>query len=325
MICKKCVLPEHKPDIWLNDEGVCNICLAFDKAKSGKPANNLLETELVKLLNKARSKEKYDCLLMCSGGKDSTLSLYYLKKKYRMNPLAFTFDHGFENSQALENVKNAVNILGVDWMYIKSDFMRDVFAKIIQTGSSAPICHVCAIWYLGLTYDTAIRFNIPLIIGGWTKGQAVEEGESGREYLSMSKATADFISSHLNKDPRYRNFPRSIKELTDRVRRKKRILTVSPHWFLPYDPAGIMETLKKELKWKAPDLSYPKHSTNCLINFASVFESMKNYGYTHYHIEMSKLIRKGELTREEALRLLEIDFDKEFVNRILSKTGCQLQ
>jgi len=125
MRCKKCILPEYKPDIWLNEDGICNICIDFEKRETFKQSVILLESELVKTLNEYRAKGKYDCLVMCSGGKDSTFSLYCMKRRYRMNPLAFTFDHGFENDEALENIRNAVNILGVDWLYFKTDFMKD--------------------------------------------------------------------------------------------------------------------------------------------------------------------------------------------------------
>ncbi|MFH1397723.1 MAG: hypothetical protein ABIH27_04150 [Candidatus Omnitrophota bacterium] len=46
---------------------------------------------------------------------------------------------------------------------------------------------------------------------------------------------------------------------------------------------------------------------------------MKYFGYTHYHVEMSKLIREGLLTREEAIKNLEIYFDKELLNNITKK------
>jgi hypothetical protein len=324
MICKKCVLPESKPDILLNADGICNVCLSFKKVGAFGSDKKLLETDLIKILNKYKGKYKYDCLVMCSGGKDSTLSLYYMRKRYKVNPLAFTFDHGFEDEDALENIRNAVEILGVDWIYYKSDFMKDVFIQIIRSQTMAPICHVCAIWYIGLTCDLASRYGISLIVAGWTKGQSLQQGELGIEYKSMSKATADFIEGYLRKDSRYKDFPRSIREVLEKSCRKFKSYLISPHWFLQYDSDKIKEILQTELKWKAPKLSYPADSTNCLMNFANVYLSMKNYGYTHYHIEMSKLIRLGELSRQEALRRLEINFDDEFVNGILSKIGCQL-
>jgi tRNA(Ile)-lysidine synthase TilS/MesJ len=322
MLCKKCVLSEYKPDIWLNEEGVCNICVDFEKQKTAISTPGILESELVKILEKHKGKNKYDCLVMCSGGKDSTLSLYYMKKRYRMNTLAFTFDHGYENNEAVINIRNAVDILGVDWLYFKSDYMKGVFRKIITTKSAAPICHVCAIWYMQLVYNIASQYNIPIIVAGWTKGQATEGAECAKEYCSMSSATKDFIIRHLRCDAAYKDFPLSMKEAVKGADKKSRITAVSPHWFLQYDPYKAMEILQKELKWIAPSMSYPLNSTNCMMNFASVYLTMKHFGYTHYHIEMSKLIRKGELAREDALRLLEINFDKGFVNSILKKLDC---
>lgn len=32
-ICKRCVLPESRPHIWLDEEGVCNICRENNKNK----------------------------------------------------------------------------------------------------------------------------------------------------------------------------------------------------------------------------------------------------------------------------------------------------
>lgn len=323
-ICQKCVLPESRPDIWLNEEGICNICLEQEKRKDFDEGRRLLETDFIKLLNRYRGKGKYDCLVMCSGGKDSTLSLYHMKRRYRMNPLTFTFDHGFENEEALENVRNAVSILGVDWVYFKSDFMKDVFSLIVKIKARAPMCHVCAIWYTQLAYDLAGKYKIPLIVAGWTRGQSIGREDTGREYTSMSKATADFVINYLHKDPRYRGFPRSVKEAIKIAQKKFRVKAISPHWYLQWDEDKMIQVLQGELKWKTPGLSYPIGSTNCLMNFVSVYLSMKYYGYTHYHIEMSKRVRLRELSREEALEKLAINFDEQLIEVILKKIGCTL-
>jgi tRNA(Ile)-lysidine synthase TilS/MesJ len=262
---------------------------------------------------------------MISGGKDSTMSLYYMKKRYKMNPLAVTFDHGFENDEALENIKNAVNILGVDWLYYKTDFMKEVFRKIVTNNSKAPMCHVCAIWYMQFILDLASSYRIPLIVAGWTRGQATLSSELGNEYTSMSLATSDFIKNCLHNYPEYKGFPVSIKEALKQAQRKFRTQIISPHWYLQWDFDKIKEILQKELNWRPPQLSYPANSTNCLMNFVSVYLSMKYYGYTHYHIETSKLIRLGELSREEAIDLLKINFDLNFVNSVLEKIGCRLE
>ena len=331
MICKRCVLPEFKPDIWLNEDGVCNVCLEYDK--EAQSPDKPLETDFIKLLNMYKSKGEYDCLVMCSGGKDSTSALYYMKKRYKLNPLAFTFDHGFETEEAIENVKNAVEALGVDFLLFKSDFMQEMFSEIVKTNSKAVICHPCSIWYMDLAFKMAFRFNIPIIIAGWTKGQSTKKPLMSRcgcnihqpEFHSMAKSTSDFLSNYIKNNPKYKNFPKSMEEVLTRAKMRQKCVVLSPHWFLPFDSKIYVEIIKKELKWKLPKLSYPANSTNCYLNFISAYNTMKNYGYTHYHVEMSKLIREGLLTREEALQNLKVDFTKELLNSIAGKLDYRFE
>lgn len=324
MICKKCVLPESKPDIFLNEDGICNICVAHEKETKAAAEPPMLETDLIKILNQHKCKGKYDCLVMCSGGKDSTAALYYMARRYRLKPLAFMFDHGFETEDAIENVKNAVAALGVEFMFYRSTFMDDMFAEILRSGSRAVICHLCSIWYMQLTFDIAARFEIPLIVAGWTKGQSIKQpvmtrcacAASAPEYQSMARATKEFMEKRVRTIAQYKNFPASMEEVVAAAKKRHKSTVLSPHWFLPIDTDAYVATITRELNWKLPRLSYPRNSTNCNLNFIAVHNSMKHFGFTHYHIEMSKMIRERLMTRDQALHNLEICFDKELLNTI---------
>jgi hypothetical protein len=329
-VCTRCVLPQCPPHIVLDNEGVCNICRDHEKSKTKARQSPLLETDFVKILNGHKGKGKYDCLVMCSGGKDSTASLYYMKKRYKRNPLAFTFDHGFEPDDAMANIRNAVDTLGVDFLYFKSDFMNDMFSEIVRTKSAAVLCHVCSIWYMQLTFDVAARYDIPIIIAGWTKGQAKNQPSGAgcnysmrqKEFVSMAQATRAFLDGYSRGNPKYLDFPGSMDDVVARAAKKHKCMVLSPHWFLPVDPDSYVEMIKKELKWKMPAESYPAKTTNCELNFLSVHNSIKNFGYTHYHVEMSKMIREGFLARQDALELLKINFDDNVLDRIKNKLGC---
>jgi predicted PP-loop superfamily ATPase len=333
MLCKKCVLPESKPDIWLDQEGICNICKEHEQTKESGDAPKTLETDFIKMLNLYKSKGEYDCLVMCSGGKDSTAALYYMKKRYKLNPLAFTFDHGFETEDAIENIRNAVEKLGVDFIFFKTDFMKEMFSEIVKTNSRAVICHPCSLWYMDLAFKMAFRFNIPIIIAGWTKGQSSKQPLMSRcgcnvhqpEFVSMAKATNDFLDSYIKKNSKYKDFSKSMEEVLKRAKMRQKCVVLSPHWFLPFDSEEYAEIIKRELGWRSPSVSYPAKSTNCYLNFLSVYFSIKHYGYTHYHVEMSKMIRLGMMTRDEALNLLEINFGEKLLEPVLKKLDCNLE
>ncbi len=323
-LCVKCVLPEHRPDITFNAAGQCSLCSGDRDGDRRRRESPLLETDFVKILTRNKKRGRYHCLVMCSGGKDSTAALYYMKKRYKLEPLAFTFDNGFEPPDALENVRNAVERLGVDHFMFKSDFMLDMFAAIVKSKAKAVICHVCSIRYMDVALRTAAGFAIPVVIGGWTKGQSSPGGTRHPEFSSMAKGTADFLAGFRRQDPKYGDFPASVGEVMKRAGRQKPACTViSPHWFLPFDREHYSGMIERELGWKPAASSYPAGSTNCRLNFLSVLLSMKHYGYSHYHAEMSRMIRMGVLTREEALRRLEIDFKEEDILPVLDKLGCR--
>jgi hypothetical protein len=120
-----------------------------------------------------------------------------------------------------------------------------------------------------------------------------------------------------------------MAEVVERARTRSDTLVLSPHWFLPFGAESYVETIQRELGWERAALSYPAGTTNCRLNFLSVRNSMEHYGYTHYHVEMSRMIREGLMTRAEALDALRINFDEGFLDEIASslanrahETGC---
>ena len=336
--CIECVLVESPPDIKIGEDGVCNVCKNHhSQAAIGPEEPELLETDFIKILDKYRGKGKYDCLCMLSGGKDSTASLYYIKEKYKMNPLVFTFNHGFVPEEHIQSAKKTVEKLKVDWIYFQTDFMKEMFRKIITTKSKVVICPVCSLWYMLKTYEIAAQWDIPIIISGWTKGQTTSSKKSVMskcacdqdpvEYSAMANATKDFMDKHVRSDPRYADFPASMEEVLAIARKKykTKAIVLSPHWFVPGHPDEYVKVIKDKLDWEYPERSYTKKSTNCDLNFLASKLAVDNFGYSHYHIEMSNLIRMGMITREEALTLLEVDYDKEILDPILEKLNCKME
>jgi len=327
--CKRCILPEYKPDILIDETGMCSVCRVHEAQKAADGGADFLETDFVQVIGKYRGKHKYDCLVMCSGGKDSTAALYYMKRRYKTNPLAFTFDHGFETAEALDNVRRAVDALGVDFLFFKTDEIRRMFAEMMAGNTKAVICHPCSIWYMKLTFDMCARFDVPLIIAGWTKGQAARQGVMSKcacnidapEYASMGRATKSFLEG-MRKSPGYGDFPASMEDLIAGVKKPKP-LVLSPHWFLGAAAEDYVEIIKRECGWKPTALSYPANSTNCEINNLASYLALRHYGYTHYHIEMSKLIRQGYMTRQEALDRLKFTFTRDNLLEMAGKLGSK--
>lgn len=85
--CRRCVMPETRPDILFDDEGVCSACRHFD----ARPSIDwdARKRELLDVLGEYRSRDgsSYDCVVPVSGGKDSTFQVLKMLE-LGVNPLA---------------------------------------------------------------------------------------------------------------------------------------------------------------------------------------------------------------------------------------------
>ena len=105
--CTKCNLPETHETIIFDKQGICNICNQQD-IKNFNIDWGQRKRDLDRLVEEYRGKYDYDCLIPFSGGKDSTWTLNYLVKEYKLKPLVVRFDHGFMRPNLEENVKRTV-------------------------------------------------------------------------------------------------------------------------------------------------------------------------------------------------------------------------
>ncbi|HLE57201.1 MAG TPA: N-acetyl sugar amidotransferase, partial [Rhodothermia bacterium] len=69
--CRSCILPDTRPNLALNNDGICNACEAHGTKRSIDWGARELAFRDVVAHAKTRS-DGYDCLIPVSGGKDST-------------------------------------------------------------------------------------------------------------------------------------------------------------------------------------------------------------------------------------------------------------
>lgn len=115
--CTKCLLPETFPFIQFDSRGECSVCKNYKLKNQQKPFS-----ELEKLLTPFRKKKnKIDCLIPFSGGRDSTYTLYFAKEVLELNPIAFTYDWGMVTDLARRNAARVCGKLGVENIIVAAD------------------------------------------------------------------------------------------------------------------------------------------------------------------------------------------------------------
>ncbi|TXI39859.1 MAG: N-acetyl sugar amidotransferase [Mycobacterium sp.] len=110
--CVECVMPETKPDIFFDAEGVCSACRHF-QARSDIDWD-ARTTELEAVLDRYRSPDgaNYDCIVPVSGGKDSTFQTLRVLQ-LGLNPLCVTSTTCRLTDLGRRNLDN-LHRLGVD-------------------------------------------------------------------------------------------------------------------------------------------------------------------------------------------------------------------
>lgn len=165
--CKKCVMPNTRPGIYFDDEGVCQACRAEEQKDFTDW--NVRKEELNELCAKHRRKEEgeYDCVIAVSGGKDSHFQVYYFKEVMGMNPLLVSVEDNFTMTEAgKHNLKNISERFGCHLITLKPNIkaqkaiMKKTFEKY-----GKPTWYIDRLIYTYPLY-IAKKFNIPLIVYG---------------------------------------------------------------------------------------------------------------------------------------------------------------
>ncbi len=172
--CAHCVMPNTKPDLFFNEEGICDACLSAEK--KDKEINWAERAkEFVAIIDRYRSRDKrnYDCVVPVSGGKDSHFQTYMIKKVYGLNPLAVCFEPTYQTALGKKNLDN-LGKLGVDTILFKKNplvYKKMVIGGFKRVGDNEWPNHV---GIFTIPVNIAVKFNIPLII--WGENSQLEYG-----------------------------------------------------------------------------------------------------------------------------------------------------
>lgn len=161
--CVRCVMPHTKPDLHLDEEGVCNACRSYEKRKEVDWGHR--KQELLQLLEKyRRNGEHWDCIVPVSGGKDSTYQVIRMLQ-LGLNPLCVTSTTCALSEIGRKNIEN-IKRLGVDYVEFSPNPL--VRAKLNRIGLTevGDISWPEHVGIFTIPVRAAVQYNVPLIVWG---------------------------------------------------------------------------------------------------------------------------------------------------------------
>ena len=323
--CTRCGLASNVPGTSYDAAGVCNVCRGLDtfveKAQAYFKTPEALKALVAEM--QATRTGKYDCLVLLSGGKDSTYMLYQLCD-LGLKPLVFTLDNGFISDEAKTNIRRVVDSLGVDLVMGGTPHMNEIFVDSLKR--FANVCNGCFKTIYTLATNLAHEKGIRYIVTGLSRGQFFEtrltEEVFQREDFDVAKLDdlvlearkayhrrEDAVSCHLEVDI-FRD---------DGVFRDIQFVDFYRYWSVPL--AELHAYLRKRTPWLRP--SDTGRSTNCLINDVGIYVHKKQRGYHNYALPYSWDVRLGQKTRAEAMAELDDEIDQPRVQQIMKQIGYE--
>ncbi|WP_082474916.1 N-acetyl sugar amidotransferase [Sphingomonas sp. Leaf343] len=162
--CKRCVMPDTKPDLHLDAEGICNACRSYEGRREIDWDQRAIELEQVLEKYRRRGGDNWDCIVPVSGGKDSTYQVVRMLQ-FGLNPLCVTSTTCDLTTIGRKNIEN-LKRLGVDYIeFSPNPLVRAKLNRVglMQVGDISWAEHV---GIFTIPVRAAVQFNVPLIVWG---------------------------------------------------------------------------------------------------------------------------------------------------------------
>ena len=313
--CRRCVLPDTRPNLVIGEDGVCNACLAHDTKSDIDWSGRRAAFEAVVANARRAASERsspYDCLIPVSGGKDSTWQVVKCLEA-GLHPLAVTWRTPARTAIGAENLANLVS-LGVDHIdyqvnpKVESRFMLEALKRYGDTGIPMHMA------LFNIPPTVAVRFRIPLVV--WGENSAFEYGGPAEEQTGFRLDDAwrrKYGVMHGTKADDWIGPALSAADLTpyrgpsDRDLSEAGVLAIFLGYYLAWD---VTESLRVAEENGFRRAARPRTGlydyADIDDDFISVHHHLKwlKFGFTRLFDNLALEIRNGRMKRDDALEVI---------------------
>lgn len=308
-ICTNCVMDTSDEDITFDENGVCNRCNEYKQRILPEwNYGNGHEEELNQLITDIKRKgknNKYDCILGLSGGLDSSYMLHLAVKEWGLRPFVFHIDAGWNLPIAESNIKKLTDKLGIELHIEKMDWneMKEMQLAWFKTGLEmldAPQDHA----FIALVDKYAMKLGVKYILNGYNIATEIIADPKSWEKGSGPTGDSTFIKDVIKK---YCRIPIKKYTFTNGFKHKFYIpyvlgvKTIKPLNLVPITKKRMMDVLKKEYDYEPYE---QKHFEDLLTKFLEGYWQPTRFGHDMRRPQLSSLVVTNQMTRDEALHIL---------------------
>ena len=320
-VCTRCVYDSSRiQDISFDKNGVCNYCHIYDKMDKEYPNGIEGFARIIEIANKIKKtgrSSKYDVVVGCSGGCDSSYTLWYTKEVMGLRPLAVSLDNSWNTEIADSNLQKMVTALDVDLEVHKIN--REEFNSLYKAAMRASVVEldlVSDVALITLAYQMAHKYNVKYIFGG---GDFRTEGigPPGAFYID-----AKYLESihKLYGTKSMTTVP--MLWLKDWLKWTivDKIKIIRPLYYVDYDKEKAKKLLNKRFGW---EWYGGKHMENHTSAFNNYYWAPKKFRIYREQVELAALVRCGQMSRSDALGKMVAPtiMSREAVDKFIKELG----
>ena len=309
-VCTCCVMDTSDEDITFDENGVCVRCKEYQERilpewNYGRGHEAELH-DLLSSIKKSGEGKPYDCILGLSGGLDSSYMLHLAVTEWGLRPFVFHIDCGWNLPVAEGNIKRLTDKLGVELHVEKMDWneLREMQLAWFRTGLEsldAPQDHA----FIALIDRFSRELGVKYILNGYNIAtEAFADPASwgkGAGPTGDSTYMKDVIRKHCSIPIRHYTFTNGFKHKFY-LPYVLGVKTVKPLNLVPFTRAEMIETLSREYGYEPYG---QKHFEDLITKFLEGWWSPTRFGHDIRRAELSSLVVTGQMTRDEALKILE--------------------
>jgi len=319
-------MPDTKPGLILDENGVCQACRNAEKKKTIDYGKRF--EELKSLCDKYRRKDGYyDCLIAVSGGKDSYYQVRMFKEELGMNPLLVTVGDPFSKTEAgIHNARNMREVFNCDMCTFElSPKLVRKMVRIAFEEFGSPTWAVDRAIYC-LPIRMAVNMKIPLVVYGenvaWEYGGVQnEETSSAKEQINNDVAKkVDFNLWYKNgiRDEELNMLKYPTKEEIEEAKLDPIYLSYFVHWdgYEHYEMAKKYGFKDLTGEWKREGYLEDYDQVDSVAYLMNVWMKYPKFGFCRATDMVGYWIRGGRINKEEGKKMIE-ENDHKLDGRIL--------
>ena len=313
--CKKCVMPDTRPGISFDKDGICSACHSY--ARRSEIDWDKRYTELEELCNKYRrmnGKHDYDCAIAVSGGKDSHYQVYIMKEVMGMNPILFSVEDNFPKTNAgNHNIMNISESFGCNIVTLRPDIKtQKILTRYNFEKHGKPMSFIERLIY-NYPMRMAVRFNTPLLVYGENMSYEYGGADNIETYSARNQVNSAVATFMDTEELETLNVDHGSLSMTVPPT-KEELDWLDPMYLSYFIPWNSVRNYNVAKSWGFHDLTHEWDRTHHIENFdqiespAYLLHSWLKYpkfGHGSATDYAARFVRYGALSREEACLLVK--------------------